>query len=128
MQQDPIYHVAPRSELKAGMRAETYVPGGFTTDGFVHCSATREEVLAVCQAYYRSVTEPLLLLRIEPLQLTSRLLFEPSSPAGSEPPGIAPGTLFPHVYGPIDLQAISGVGQLERREDDFAWPRRFESL
>ena len=123
---DPVYHLVPRSELRAGTRGESYTPAGFAADGFVHCSATPEASLAVARAYYAGVSEPLLVLRIEPARLGARLLFEPASPAGSEPPGIPAGTLWPHVYGPIDRAAISGVGVIERRESELVWPQRFE--
>jgi uncharacterized protein (DUF952 family)/GNAT superfamily N-acetyltransferase len=123
---EPIFHLTPESELRSGLRGEGYWPAGFAADGFVHCSGTPEIVLAVARAYYASVAEPLLVLRIEPPRLTSRLLFEPGAPP--VPPGIAQGTLFPHVYGPIDRAAISGVGALERRADELVWPSRFEPL
>jgi uncharacterized protein (DUF952 family) len=122
----PIFHLTSESELRAGIRADAYLPAGFAADGFVHCSASPETVLAVARAFYAHVAEPLLVLRIEPPRLTSRLLFEPAVPPA--PPGIAGGTLFPHVYGPIDRAAISGVGVLERRGAERVWPQRFEPL
>ncbi len=126
LQAEPVFHLTSQSELRGGSRSGAYWPARFAADGFVHCSATPETVLAVARAFYADVAEPLLVLRIEPARLTSRLLFEPAAPP--EPPGIAPGTLFPHVYGPIDLVAVSGVGVLERRGRDPVWPERFEPL
>ncbi len=123
---DPIFHLTSQSELRDGTRAGAYWPARFAADGFVHCSATSEVVLAVARAFYAHVVEPLLVLRIEPSRLGARLLFEPGAPP--EPPGVAPGTLFPHVYGPIDLAAVSGVGVLERRGGELVWPQRFEPL
>lgn len=124
----PVFHLTPQSELRSGTRENAYWPAGFAADGFVHCSATPEALLAVARAFYASVAEPLLVLRIEPSRLTSPLRFEPAAPAGSEPPGIPKGTLFPHVHGPIDLSAISGVGALERRDGDVVWPKDFAPL
>ena len=128
MRTEPVYHLTPESELRAGSRGDAYRPASLAADGFVHCSATPEVVLAVARAYYAGVVEPLLLLRIEPARLTSRLLFEASAPIGSELPGIPAETLFPHVYGPIDLAAVSGVGVIERRDGEPVWPQRFEPL
>jgi hypothetical protein len=31
----------------------------------------------------------------------------------------------PHVYGPIELQAIEGVGVLGKTSDGYAWPEEF---
>jgi len=125
MTSQSIYHLVPESELRRGLGPAAYVPDGLAADGFVHCSVT-ECVLLVARAYYASVAEPLLLLRIDPARLTSRLLFEAALPAA--PPGVAPGTLFPHVYGPIDREAITGVGELERERGELAWPRHFRPL
>jgi uncharacterized protein (DUF952 family) len=67
-------------------------------------------------------------VRVDPARLASRVRFEPAMPAGSEPSGVAAGTLFPHVYGPIDLAAVAGVAPLTRSGSDFVWPERFDPL
>jgi uncharacterized protein (DUF952 family) len=50
------------------------------------------------------VGAPLLLLTIDPARL--------SSPVRDDE--IAPGIVYPHVYGPIDLDAVVAVAPLER--------------
>jgi hypothetical protein len=36
--------------------------------------------------------------------------------------------VFPHVHGPIDRAAITGVGVLHATDDDYAWPESFDAL
>jgi uncharacterized protein (DUF952 family) len=53
----------------------------------------------------------LLLVVIDPALLTSELIWE--LPAGEAPPGVSAGDLFPHVYGPINLDAVVKAVDLE---------------
>ena len=48
-------------------------------------------------AYYSDVTEPMVLLEIDPARLTAELLLE--VPDGAD-------QAFPHVYGPVDVDAV----------------------
>lgn len=110
------------------MRGALYSPPRLGADGFVHC-ATREVVLSVARDYFAGLAEPLCVLRIEPARLSAELRFEAPRPiAGGGTAHLAEAALFPHVYGPIDLAAISGAGTLERRGDGYAWPPELASL
>jgi uncharacterized protein (DUF952 family) len=62
-------------------------------------------------------------LKIDPSLLASELRWEPPS-GGSPPPGVPEGELFPHVYGPINLDAIVNVYDLETNPDgSYKTPR-----
>ncbi len=67
--------------------------------GFVHASRD-DQWRGVRERFYADVTEPLLLLVIDPDLLTSPVVEEAA--AGSE-------ETFPHVYGPLDLDAVVDV-------------------
>lgn len=126
---EPIYHLVPLSELRAGLRDAAYTPARFAVDGFVHCSATPASVLAVARDYFAGLSEPLLVVRIDPARLRARLVFEAPAPiAGGGVAHLAGATLFPHVYGAIEVVAIDGAGVLAPDGDGFSWPDRFEDL
>jgi uncharacterized protein (DUF952 family)/predicted nucleotidyltransferase len=126
---DPIYHIVPESELRAGVAGDTYKPVRFDADGFVHCAATPASVLAVAKDYFANIDGRLLVLRIDPVRLTAKLIFEAPAPiAGGGSSHLRAGDLFPHVYGPIALAAISGMAQLVRRGGEFSWPGTFSSF
>jgi uncharacterized protein (DUF952 family) len=68
-------------------------------EGFIHCSRP-DQVLEVANRFYAGAVG-LVLLWIDPLKLTSEIRWE-----------AADGDVFPHVYGPLNLDAITWV-------DDF---------
>jgi uncharacterized protein (DUF952 family) len=119
----PIYHLAPESELLAGACNGSYSPRGLATDGFVHCSGSREIALAVAADYFGDLAEPLYVLEIDPRRLRHELRFEAAAPAaGAARSHLARADRFPHVYGPLDLAAITGAGRLGGRGAARAWP------
>lgn len=121
-----IYHLVPLAEWNSGRRDGAYTPARLDEDGFVHCSPTPESVLAVARDCFADLAEPLLVLRIDPDRLQARLVYEAPAPiAGSGTSHLEAGALFPHVYGSLNLDAITGVGQLARRGAEFVWPKRW---
>lgn len=128
MSEMPVYHLAARSDFLQGIRGAFYSPPRLETDGFVHC-ATREVVLAVARDYFAALAQPLCMLRIEPAALGAELRYEAPAPiAGGGGAHLRQAALFPHIYGPIDLAAVSGVAILPRNGDGYAWPTRLDPL
>ena len=108
-----IYHIASRSAWNEARGRGDYRAESLDTEGFIHCS-TEEQVIPVAEKFYKGQSD-LLLLVIEPEQLTSELKWEP--PAGGAPPGVPEGDLFPHVYGPVNLEAVVKVFDLQTNPD-----------
>jgi uncharacterized protein (DUF952 family) len=128
MNGEPIYHIVTEAEFRACSDGQRYLPADFAETGFVHC-ALEASVLPVANDYYAAVADTLLLLRIDPARLTSPTRYEAASPAGAAGTShLAGSPLFPHVYGPIDLTAIDGVGVLGKGEHGWEWPATFPSL
>lgn len=124
----PVYHLAPRSDFLGGIHGALYSPPRLELDGFVHC-ATREVVLSVARDYFAGLAEPLLVVEIDPAHLGAELRYEAPAPiAGGGTAHLEEARLFPHIYGPIDLAAVSGVGVLERDGDGYAWPATLQNL
>lgn len=98
-----IFHITTRTAWNAAGEKGEYTPGSLQTEGFIHCS-TLTQVLPVAEKFYKGQSG-LVLLVIEPARLSSTLNWEPPS-GGTPPPGVLPGDLFPHVYGPINLDAV----------------------
>ncbi|HEY0699097.1 MAG TPA: DUF952 domain-containing protein [Micromonospora sp.] len=104
-----IFHIAEVADWQAAQAAGDYrvsTRGRTLADeGFIH-AARREQVLGVAEAFYADAG-PLLLLTIDPARL--------SSPVRDDE--VAPGIVFPHVYGPIELDAVVAVAPLDRGAD-----------
>jgi uncharacterized protein (DUF952 family) len=108
-----IYHVVPKDAWDARPDAP-YAPASLQDDGFVHCSPDEASTLAVVNAFYRDAPRPLLALLLDEGRLGARCVWEAADPA--PPPGVADSTLFPHVFGPLDRDAVVRV--LEVRWDE----------
>ena len=111
MTSERLWHLALAREWDEAARG-----GGYRTstrgrsledEGFTHCAHARQ-VDGVAQRFYADVTEPLVLLELDPTLLTSPVVEE-------APGGI--GEAFPHVYGPLDLQAVVAAHEVERGPD-----------
>lgn len=105
-----IYHVAFAADWEAARAAGQYRVStrGRTLEeeGFIHCSLPGQ-MAAVANRYYAGVTG-LVLLVIDADRLRSELRYEP-----------APGTdeTYPHVYGPLDTDAVVLVAPFEPGPD-----------
>ena len=130
---NPIYHIVPESEFKAGIAGNNYTPSRFEEDGFVHCTAGRETSLLVAKDYYSAFlgadAAPLLLLQIDTTKLTATVKFEAPAPiAGGGSEHLENETLFPHIYGTVNLDAVVGNGRLQPNNNHFLWPSTFPPL
>jgi uncharacterized protein (DUF952 family) len=107
-----ILHITTAPEWDAARAAGEYRAPSLEAEGFIHCSLPTQ-VTHVADWFYRDVAE-LVLLAIDPNRLTSPLQWEPSADefAGD----------FPHVYGPIAVDAVVAAVPWERGDDGFVLP------
>jgi uncharacterized protein (DUF952 family)/GNAT superfamily N-acetyltransferase len=77
--------------------------------GFVHACLTAAQLRGVAERFYAGVAESLVLLTIDRDRLTAPVLIEPVASAGA-----GPDAMFPHVYGPVDADAVIDVQPLTR--------------
>ncbi|MCW5249882.1 MULTISPECIES: DUF952 domain-containing protein [unclassified Streptomyces] len=110
-----IYHVVPLAEWTADP-GRPYAPASLADDGFVHCSPDEATALAVAGAFYRAAPRPLAVLAVDEHRLTAPCRWEAPDPA--PPPGVPDGTLFPHVHGPLDREAVVRVLRVRWDERD----------
>lgn len=102
-----ILHLTTSSEWAAAQVKGAYTAPSLETEGFIHCS-TAEQLLPVANAFYRDVDSPVVLW-IEADQLTSTLRWEAPVPEDN-----FVDNKFPHVYGPLNLDAVVSVTPLKR--------------
>jgi uncharacterized protein (DUF952 family) len=112
-----LFHVATEADWVAASGAGRYERSTYgrslTEVGFVHCCASHAQLAGVLEAFYADVREPLRLLALDADRLTSPWRFD--EVPGAERP-------FPHVYGPLDLDAVIAVAPLARVDDRWAGP------
>jgi len=99
----PIYHLALVRDWEAARATGQYAVStlGRTLEevGFIHASRA-DQWAGVRERFYAGVTEPLVLLVIDPSRLAAEVRDEPV-------PGLT--ETFPHVYGPIEVEAVVEV-------------------
>jgi len=124
---DTIYHLVTESDFQ--IQGNYYIPVLYEHDGFIHCTAKPDALLAVADDYFSAAEEPVLVLEIDLRRVKAEVKFEPPAPIpGRAVSHLQEGLLFPHIYGPLNLDAVTGVGQLRRLKGQFIWPDDFVSL
>ena len=89
-----IFHITPREAWEQAQVTGEYAADTLATEGFIHAS-TRRQVVATANSIFQGKPN-LVLLCIEAARLTPEIRYEPADS----------GELFPHVYGPLNLDAI----------------------
>jgi uncharacterized protein (DUF952 family) len=98
-----ILHATSRSAWTAAQAQGQYSAESLAEQGFIHCSRV-EQIMRVANSFYYGQSG-LVLLVIDPLLLNSELRWEPGTDLATE--------LFPHIYGPINLDAVVQVIDFE---------------
>jgi uncharacterized protein (DUF952 family) len=101
-----IFHITSRKEWETAQTKGEYAAESLANQGFIHCS-TLNQVVPVADNFYKGQSG-LVLLMIDPALLSSTLKWEPPS-GGTPPAGVPTGEQFPHIYGPINLDAVVNV-------------------
>lgn len=108
---EPILHLMPESAWHAVTPDAPWRPDSLASEGFVHCSPDDATLLAVANAIYQDATAPMVVVSVDPDRLAAETRWEPPIPA---PPEGSDTALFPHVYGPINVEAVVAVRYARR--------------
>ena len=93
-----------QSDFEAQPAGKPVIEPSLAVEGFIHLSATAEQVVWVANRWYRDVVD-LVVLVIDENGLTRPVRYD------STPDGV-----FPHLYGPLDRKAIVAIEPLQRSD------------
>ena len=96
--------MTPAAVWRAQRAAATYLPESYDADGFIHCTDSIEELIAVGNRYYQADVRPFVALAIDCDRVVDTIVYEDSN------------QLFPHIYGALPLAAVVEVRALLRDE------------
>lgn len=99
MKSETILHITAKSMWEEAQRKGFYTALSLETEGFIHCS-TPAQVVAAAQRFYAG-QRGLVLLVIDPARVKAEIKYE----AGTD----KPDQLFPHIYGVLNLDAVTRV-------------------
>jgi len=115
-----LLHIASRADWDAACAAGVYRPASLDREGFIHCS-TAAQVVGSADRYFRG-RDDLVLLCIDEARVAGAVRHEPPAVIDGAPDRRT-GELFPHLYGPLALDAVIRVVPFPCREDgSFALP------
>jgi uncharacterized protein (DUF952 family) len=90
-----ILHITTRAAWQAAEPTGVYRPDSLDSEGFTHCS-TPVQILMPANAMFRG-QQGLILLCIDPAKVRPRIVYEDLYQTGHA---------FPHIYGPLNTDAI----------------------
>ena len=103
-----IYHIATAADWARALRDGRYTRSTrgrtLADEGFIHAS-TAGQVAAVANAFYRGVFD-LVVLVIDPDRVGPSIRYE-----------LVAGSSYPHIYGPLNTDAVVGTRPLEPGPD-----------
>jgi uncharacterized protein (DUF952 family) len=96
---ETIYHLTPKDFYESIPASLAYLPQGYDKDGFIHCTRGTDLLAFIANRFYREASGDFLMLVIDVRGLTAPLKYESLDPVMPYP--------FPHIYGPLNREAIS---------------------
>ena len=96
-----IYHITTRTEFEKAKLTGQYESPALKEEGFIHCCEA-DQVEGILQRYFQGKKD-LVKFVIDTAKLKSQLIYDWS-------PSIE--ATFPHIYGPINLDAVVGVEKI----------------
>ena len=103
-----IFHISEPQRWKDAQSFGRYQPEQFAAEGFIHCSKP-EQVIQVANARFRGRTD-LLLLTIDTDKVGPEIRYE-NLEGGNQ--------LFPHIYGELNLDAVTIVSDFLPGSDGY---------
>ncbi|GAP14418.1 uncharacterized protein conserved in bacteria [Longilinea arvoryzae] len=100
-----IYHIISLADWEAARQRGSYRAASLSSEGFIHFS-TRRQVPRTLAKFYAG-RSGLALLCVEVARLKSELRYEE-----------ADGQMFPHLYGPLNLDAVVEALPIEPGSSD----------
>jgi len=91
-----VVHICISDDWAAAQKAGEYRADSLESEGFIHFSKL-EQAIDTANRYYSGRTD-LLLLWVDAQKLAAELRWETSH-----------GDVYPHLYGPLNLDAVLGI-------------------
>ncbi|MDQ3780647.1 MAG: DUF952 domain-containing protein [Chloroflexota bacterium] len=98
-------HLTPEAVWLSQADAATYQPEPFATEGFIHCTDGEANLVRVANLFYQSDPRPHVVLVIDLDRVTAPVRYED------------PERIFPHLYGPLNREAVVAVRAIDRGDD-----------
>ncbi len=103
-----ITHITSERRWEKARKEGVYKSKSLTTEGFIHCSGL-DQVVDLANYLFRG-QKGLVLLAINEKKVEAKIEFEDLFDSGE---------LYPHIYGPLNIDAVEGVYEFNPNPDGF---------
>lgn len=104
------YHLVPKNAWDQQKDNAEYLPEAFGQDGFIHCTNGLDKLVEIANLFYTSDPRPFLALILDVSRIESPVRYDD------------PDELFPHIYGPLNTNAVVGLLEVRREENGTFLP------
>ncbi len=105
MSDDLMFHLVPAEYYRDCDSAAVYTPASFETDGFIHCTDGVDNVTSIGNAHYKDDRRMYIVLVIDRTKVRAEIKYED------------PARVYPHIYGPLNRDAITDIVPILRASD-----------
>lgn len=106
MSESDVYlHLVPVEHWEAHDGKELYRSERFEEEGFIHTTIGHDRLVWVGNSFYTADPRPMYVLELDPRKITAEVRFED------------PESVFPHIYGPLNTDAVIRIRKMERGEN-----------
>lgn len=109
MQTTIIYCLVPKAYWEKWMDQDHYYPRDYEQEGFIHATKGDELLEKVANRVYGQFEEELYVLVVDETKCASEVKYEAAKD----------GLLYPHIYGPLNQDAIVDMKQMQRTDGQW---------
>ncbi len=111
-----IFHIAKSQQWEEAKQLQSYRGDTLESEGFIHCS-TLLQIVRTSNKFFAGQTG-LLLLLIDSDKVQAEVKYEPAA-----------GDDYPHIYGPLNVDAVLQVIEFEAGADGkFELPEELRNI
>jgi uncharacterized protein (DUF952 family) len=99
-----IYLLSSEAEYQQALDKGTLVRDSLQSEGFIHASP-RSQLNRIANKYYKDKVQPLILV-VDKKLISPQVRWEPAT-----------GGLYPHIYGPLNINAVTKVESISLADD-----------
>lgn len=99
------YHLAITEEWVAQQNADSYKPYVFDNEGFIHCTNGLDLLTQIANMFYQDSPDPRVVLVLDVSKIESEVRYDDLDET------------FPHIYGPLNPDAVIAELPVQRKTD-----------
>ena len=99
------YHLVAEADWPGRAFGTVYRPASLASEGFIHCTDGRDRVIETANRYYADDKRPYLLVTLDLQRVSAEWRYDDTA------------RVYPHIYGPLQMEAVRAVEPLSRDQE-----------